>query len=418
MPFLEKIKKGKGLTYVLACASVFIYITSAIAFELTAETAGISTLAIYVLFAVGLFFLIQKNKIILNEYSLPLLFFCMYVYLMCTTRDASSSMGMNIAYWVLTCTVACLMVFFMTTRHQEIIKYAMMAYIIGALILAFRLVSEYGGIEEMIDTASGKGENRIGGEMGNENAIGLFFANGILCSLVFFIKNNKKTLRTLLALVMVALAIMLLLTGSRKSVVMALAGMLLIVFFNYRKVNAGKKIAVFLLIITILIVIYNLITSLEMFSTISERFEKLFGGFFGDDTSYDTDMTRKRYVAEGLEAFYRNPLFGNGTGISYSLFGTYSHNNFVELLMSYGIIGFCLYYIPYAVLIVKLFKLVRKKDVVAMYFLAYTIMQIVLAVGWITYYDRPTQIVTALAFGYLIVKKREESEKNEIKKFV
>ena len=45
-------------------------------------------------------------------------------------------------------------------------------------------------------------------------------------------------------------------------------------------------------------------------------------------------------------------------------------------------------------------------------------MQIVLAVGWVTYNERPTQIVTALAFGYLIIKKREESETNEIKKSV
>ncbi len=413
---LEKLKKGKSITYILACAVVFIYITSAIAFELTPETAIISTLAIYLVFAVGLFFLLQKNKIIVNEYSLPLLFFCMYVYLMCTVQSASSSMGMQIAYWTLTCVVACLLIFLMSIKYPQIITYAMVAYIIGALILAVRLISEYGGIDAMIETASDKGENRIGGLMGNENAIGLFFANGILCSLIFFIKKNKKPLRVLLVLVMIALGIMLLLTGSRKSTVLALVGILLITFFNYRKASAGKKIAVFLIVIALLVVIYHLVTTLPMFSTISERFEKLFGGFFGEDTSYETDMTREKYITEGLQAFYENPIFGNGTGHSYVMFGTYSHNNFVELLMNYGIVGFCLYYIPYAVLIVKLFKLVRKKDVVAMYFLAYTIMQIVLAVGWVTYYERPTQIVTALAFGYLVIKKREESETNEIKK--
>lgn len=414
----EKLKTGKSLMYILSCASVFIYIISAIAFELTEETARISTLAIYALFAVGVFFVLSKNKIIINEYSGFLIAFCIYVYISCMFSNASSTMGAQIAYWTLTCVIACLLVFLMSIKHPQIINYAMTAYIIGALILAIRLISEYGGIDAMIETASDEGENRIGGLLGNENSIGLFFANGILCSLIFFIKKDKKPLRVLLVLVMIALGIMLLLTGSRKSTVLALVGMLLITFFNYRKASAGKKIAVFLIVIALLVVIYHLVTTLPMFSTISERFEKLFGGFFGEGTSYETDMTREKYITEGLQAFYESPIFGNGTGHSYALFGTYSHNNFVELLMNYGIVGFCLYYIPYAVLIVKLFKLVLKKDVIAMYFLAYTIMQMVLAIGWITYYDRPTQIVTALAFGYLFIKKREESETNEIKKLV
>ena len=47
----------KGFIGVLACFSVSIYLISAIAFEMTVNTAIISTLAIYLVFVVGLLFL-------------------------------------------------------------------------------------------------------------------------------------------------------------------------------------------------------------------------------------------------------------------------------------------------------------------------------------------------------------------------
>jgi O-antigen ligase len=420
MPSVEKSKTSysKSLMFLLACTSVFVYIVSAIAFEMTEETARISTLAIYAVFAVGLLFLLLNNKIILNEYSIFLIIFCLYVYLECMAPNTSKSNGMQVAYWVLTCAIACLMIFWMTVKYSAITNYAMVAYVIGALILAGRLISEYGGIAEIIEIASEKGENRIGNLMGNENAIGLFFANGILCSLIFIMKKPKILVRILLIVAMVALAAMLLLTGSRKSVVLALTGILLIVFLNYRNASITKKVVVALVVVAALIGAYKLITTLPMFSTINERFDQLFKGFLGEDTSYDTDMTRKYYISRGLEAFYEKPIFGHGTGYSYVLFGTYSHNNFVELLMNYGIIGFCLHYVPYVFLIVGLFKLALKKDITAIYFITYIGLQLILGIGWVSYYDRPAQIVSALAFAYLFIKKREGGETNENKKLV
>jgi hypothetical protein len=74
----------------------------------------------------------------------------------------------------------------------------------------------------MIEFASGEGENRIGGLLGNENGIGLFLANGILCCVVFFIKNKKLIIRILTAISTFLLGAMLLFTGSRKSLVFAL----------------------------------------------------------------------------------------------------------------------------------------------------------------------------------------------------
>ncbi len=409
----EKAKSGRSIIHTLACLSVFVYIVSAVAFEMTPETAYISTLAIYLVFAVGMIFLLQRNNgIIVNEYLPLALFFCMFVYLRNVAENASRSMGMQIAYWTLTCSILCLLVCWMTAKYTDILTFAMFAYILGAVILSVRIVIAYGGISEIIEDASSLGENRIGGLLGNENAIGLFLANGILSSLLFLIKDNRKLVRILMLFSMLLLTTMLLLTGSRKSLAFVLLGILFILYFNYRKANIGKKLFILLIVVAGCILLYNVITTQEMFSTINERLKLLFEGVFGEGSSYETDQMRKIMISEGLEAFYENPIFGNGTGYSYSLFGTYSHNNFVELLMNYGIVGFVAYYAIYLCLLFKLWPLVKSRNLYAIYFFVYTSVQLLLGIGWVNYYERSVQIVTALAFGYIFTVKKQQKNRN------
>ena len=254
---LKKQKSGRSLTHLLACLSVFVYIISAIAFEMTAETARISTFAIYCVFAVGMLFVLQKkNKIIVNEYLLLLALFCIFVYLRNVSENSPSSTGMQIAYWTLTCSILCIFVCWMSSKYPDILAFALAAYILGALILSVRIINVYGNISEIIKYASMGGENRIGSLLGNENAIGLFLANGVLCGLVFFIKNNSKFVKMLTIIVMLLLTTMLLLTGSRKSLAFVLLGVLLILYFNYRKANFGKKTLVLLVVIACCALVY------------------------------------------------------------------------------------------------------------------------------------------------------------------
>lgn len=411
---LKKEKaKSKSLMNILACLSVFAYIVSAVAFEMTAETAYISTFAIYLVFAVGMLFVLQReSKVIVNEYSLLILFFTMFVYLRNVAENASSSMGMQISYWTLTCSILCMLVFWMSSKYSDILRFALLAYIIGSLILSVRIVNTYGGIQDIMDFVSLEGENRLGGLLGNENAIGLFLANGILCSLIFFMRNKSRLVKILTVVAMILLLVMLLFTGSRKSLAFVILGVLLILYFNYRKEKFDKKLRVLLIVAVVGILLYYAVTTLEMFSTINDRLGLLFEGVFGEGSSYETDQTREMMIAEGLAAFYEKPLFGNGTGYSDILFSTYSHNNFVELLMNYGIIGFAAYYTIYICLLFRLWHLVKSRNLYAIYFFVYTWVQLILGVGWVNYYERSVQIVTALAFGFIFATKNKKQELN------
>lgn len=416
----EKANRIKGLSYWLACISVFLYIVSAIAFEITKETAFISSFAIYFVFVIGLFYVIQNNKLIINEYVFLLLFLCMYIYFSTIGKITSNTLGLTVAYYELTCAIVCIFVFWLSSKYSNVIPLAMIAYVLGAIILSVRVLAEYGGIRELIEFASEGEDNRVGGLLGNENAIGLFLANGILCCLIFSFKSKRLLVKIALLFAVFSLGVLVLLTGSRKSLAFVLIGIVLIVFANYRKAKIGKKFFAFLVMMALLAVVYSVIGSLPMFATINERLNLLFEGFFGGKSNYSSDEFRKMMIEEGLVAFYEKPIFGHGAGYSYVLFGTYSHNNFVELLMNYGLVGFVLYYGMYAVLVIKLLAQVNKRnanskgsDIYAIYFLIYIGVQLILGIGWVNYYDRPVQIVTALAFGYLFAKSKEAKGKTQ-----
>lgn len=409
MQLLSKKNKitVKNMIDILVCFSVFAYIVSAISCEMVENTAFISTMAIYFVFAVGVAFVVLYNRIVVNEYVVLLVSLVLYVFIM-TSAPNAAAMGRQIAYWLLTCSVLCVIVFWVSCRLDNIVSVAMVAYIVGTLILVTRIVGQYGGIVELLEYASMNGENRVGQLIGNENAIGLFFSTGILCSLVLFIKSKKIKAKLFLTVIMLVLGCMMLLTGSRKSVAFAVVGIILLVYFGYKKEQLGKRFSAFVGLFVTLAALYVLITTLPIFSTINERFQLLFEGVSLGTSSYETDQLRKMMVEKGLEAFWEKPIFGHGTGYSYVLFGTYSHNNFVELLMNYGLVGFSLYYGFYTVLLVRLFKQTMKNDLYAIFFFVYIFVQMVLGVGWVNYYERPVQIITALAFGYIVSKKIRE----------
>ena len=381
---------------------VFLYVISAIAFESTANTSIISSVAIYLVFAAGVFYVFSRNSLFLNGYTIFLMLFCIYAFLMCFAQGASSS-SFQIAYWNLTCSVLCVIVFWFTLREKKIISVIILANILGGLLLVARIISIYGGISNILEIATQQGENRIGNLVNNQNAIGLFLASAVL-SCVFFILRQKKHpifINILLVLTIIILAYMLLLTGSRKSTAFMLGSILVFLFLHARKLNILKKLVLYTLVIIGIIALIQIVKSIPAFSTLVVRFELFFEGFLKGESSYETDQTRIDMIANGLKAFEQKPLFGNGTGHSHALFNTYSHNNFVELLMNYGILGFSLYYIPYATLVVKLISRAWKKDLVAIFLFTFILIQLALGVGWVNYYDRTAQLITAAAWGYL-----------------
>ncbi len=395
---------------------IFLYVVSAIAFESTPETAWISTAFIYAVFAVGIVYaLLNYKELQINIYIMAMVLLFLCIVIMCLAPKAYASMSVQIMYWFLTCGALCVMAHWMSLGHREIISAVLVATIIGSLIMVIRIVEMYGGVEKVFELASSEGEVRIGKKFNNENAIGLFLSAAVLSCVLFLLKKGRSIWVSLLLIACITIfVVMIFLTGSRKSTIFILVGTVLLVFLCSRKQKGWKQVLILGCVLAILALVLYLLSTIPAFSTIYQRFELLFQG-----EGYATDETRKYMIEKGLEEFFKHPIFGNGAGYSYDVFGTYSHNNFVELLMCYGIVGFLLYYVPYMILVYRLFKLALQRDEIAIYLFVYIVMELILSVGWVNYYARVPQLMNAIAWGYVLNRPKDnKEEENEVKEHI
>ena len=113
----------------------------------------------------------------------------------------------------------------------------------------------------------------------------------------------------------------------------------------------------------------------------------------------------------------KNPLFGSGWGFfsKFSGIGVYSHSNYVEILVSFGIMGFLLYYYIYFYTIKKLLTLQDKSK--AILFITVIICLIVSYITMLSFLTMETNyIIIIWASIYLLEGKKEhDMEKNNNK---
>ena len=390
-------------------SALFLYIIAAIAFECTASTARIATIAIYLVFLVGVLFFASKKVLYKNiNYLMQILLF---LDILVMSNVNQNYMSNTIVYLYLTCMVLCVITYHLVRSNTDLINYILYAYILGSIVLSVRIINSYGGILSMLSYSSVIGERRIGGTVVNENTLGLMMANAVICCLIMsVVKRNKKILSRALICISPYFIMMLLLTGSKKAIAFLVIGCVILGLYLLRDVSNLKKIFVLIGMVALGYALVYVIRNISAFYTINMRLNEMIGTILGDSQYSNTDASRIMMTTRGIEAFMNSPFFGNGTGYSYILFGTYSHNNFVELLMNYGLVGFILYYFPYLVLLKRLYVRMRERDLYALYFTIFISLQIVLGVGWVNYYERVIQLLTMVAWAYIDGSKGLEEE--------
>ena len=148
-----------------------------------------------------------------------------------------------------------------------------------------------------------------------------------------------------------------------------------------------------------------------LYNVLGSRMEELVNGVLGGnaDSSFDT---REEMAQLGIKWFWEKPFLGYGLGNYSMLYGaltgryTYSHNNFVEILVSGGLVGFIIYYSIYAFIFIKLFKSVFiKKDVLSIILFAVNIVSLVLHISDISYYSTLNNCFLMLAVAKINIKE-------------
>lgn len=210
-------------------------------------------------------------------------------------------------------------------------------YWFSALFLLFRQFAVSG-----FDTHSWA---RMGSDFGyNANYVGIIGAYaGIFSGLNFFYYRKRYGLLQLaLALVIVILS------GSRTSLAILVIGVafefLCEIMMNQ---NWLKKLGLCVFCVILACFVLWLCFTVPLFyDMLGQRIETFILSLQGAQTSERSTNIRISMISEGLEVFSRHPITGIGIGNSgaYSVYSTYFHNNYVEILADTGLIGFTVYY--------------------------------------------------------------------------
>lgn len=181
---------------------------------------------------------------------------------------------------------------------------------------------------------------RLGSYFGDINDIAIFLGLGFALSIISIFKTRKWLDLCILILGLALFSLCGLSTGSKVFILLVVASTILSLLLLLKEKKA--KWYVYIIVFALLFLIGYGIISLPMFKTIKLRLKE----FFEDQSTF----LRLDMAIDGVIMFLRKPLLGYGNHgffISSSYGGMWSHNNFSEILASYGLLGFVAFYVPY-----------------------------------------------------------------------
>lgn len=273
-------------------------------------------------------------------------------------------------------------VFQLFRNEDHLDNYIQAVYYAGFIMAVYMLLSYgLGGIvESMLNGV------RVGGQLGNENTVGMVFSRSALVAFGYlFTKRRPKYM-----IVMAVMTFFAFSTGSRKAILIILVGAVGISIFHFGIKQIGKLL--FMLIAIIVAVIC--VMKLPFMKSAAQRLIDSLNG--KQDASA---IERDRLIAIGWQAFQKKPFLGYGIGNFGAVFpgSGYSHNNFIEMLFSLGAIGFVLYYFMHAQAGVWMVKiLARGAD--WRYVALFVLLGINIAFGWgmVQFYTRESWVFLAV----------------------
>ena len=395
------LKKKRPLFENIARLLFALYMMTLYIFVDKVETLGISRLA-FVLYAgfAGLTML-QRKRIHLGKNV-------MVAYITITWMYAATFWAYN-TFWAsykMNTVWQVFLLFFLTynlfSEDEDAHEYLLKSlYISGIALLGYSIYTY--GFSRVIEMMTSSGGGRLGREISHENTFGMYNATTVLVAFYYMLyKKRYKLFHVALA---VLAFIFTMSSGSRKALLMLCVGILFLVYKKY----GVKKLYKVVIITTLLIALFLMVIKLPMFELINTRVEMAMETLEGDGSGDASANTRFQMILDGWDVFKERLLIGYGAD-NYALvtgYGTYSHNNFIEILVDFGLIGFILYYLSYVFAMKNL--LTSKTDAgkaLAAVFLARLLMDVAL----VTYYSKQQWIL--LAF-FLISDKTCRSHKKK-----
>jgi len=132
----------------------------------------------------------------------------------------------------------------------------------------------------------------------------------------------------------------------------------------------------------------------------------------GDGKVEASALYRESLIQYGIEWFKESPFFGYGlenfrvlNSIDYGN-NVYAHNNFIEILVGLGLVGFLIYYFLYAYILIKLLPLVKKKSHNGIIIFTLLLISLFMDYASVSYDSKLTWIYFAV--GFIVIKRYED----------
>lgn len=338
----EYVKMNKKLV------SILIFVYSVVGFGMTG-VPGVSRLSS--VSATILAFLLLVNK---KKYYVPpwiLVIAALYTYLI-TATIIMSSVDYDVIFGVATVLIGSVGVGIALANKLIEIKLVVYAMLCAA---AINVVAIFAGIDVAPDEFLGSG--RLTGLLGNSNALAINLSMSAMC--VWLAATHFSVPVKLFSLAVSFYGLYV--TGSRKGVILQVALLLIIFKRKVENYSFVKQATIIVSLLGVVGVFYNNFENLiDYLGENVLAFTRIFQISEGGDASFSE---RKWLIAKGYQIWSDNPIFGAGLGqfSRISGFGAYSHNNYIELLVSGGAIALVLYYSLYLMIIYNAYAYARSQ---------------------------------------------------------
>lgn len=270
-------------------------------------------------------------------------FFLLYLFYGNFYMADAATFGSNSSAFLLLMFLCTVILFFTPYKNDRLMNMLEISFCIALLVYIFYIINDMKSmtVEQMVLYRVGE---KINGESvvnGNSNTVSLTVS---MLSIFLFYEVFVGQHKIIAAIPLVFSMIVILFTGSKAGFFSIILYILMnICLFSHITLNK-----IFALCIAVGLLIYIVFNNEYMYLLLGTRVEDFLSSIgvldmpvVGDSTNIRGDM----YV-KGMEMWMDSPMFGNGLGAftAYSGYHMYSHNTYTEILSSFGLIGFVVFY--------------------------------------------------------------------------
>lgn len=277
--------------------------------------------------------------------------------------------------------------------------------------LFYTIILQYDQILLSIDGVS---QERLSGLIGNPNDYSYYlFATPLILLLPIFgkYKINPIVRYGIFGVIFIFSVLIITTTGSRKGIIL-LAFILISTFIVISKRESALVKLQYLVVFSLFIVfLFNIFAE----SAFYDRVENIFLYSRGQEVDESSLETRDNMISTALIMWTEKPFTGWGLD-SFRIhggYGTYSHNNYTEILFNMGLIGFVLYYGFFVSVVFICFKLLKKyKNTDKSRIIGWALISLFVLLLWdfaaVSHYDKKYWLLVGVVLAVLVNTEEQE----------